>query len=138
MAKPDGAKNEVRHRVWDLLTEHRAAQPDVHGSIPDFVGAELAAQKLAELPVWKQARVVKAVPDKPQLPVRRERGLLTVALGATGGTRSRLLREGPSARAAVFGQGVERGLRRPRAVRQYPHDPARGQVVVVVQVAGGG
>ncbi|GHH32104.1 5-formyltetrahydrofolate cyclo-ligase [Lentzea cavernae] len=70
MADPDEAKNEVRHRVWDLLTEHRAAQMGVHGSIPDFVGAELAAQRLSELPAWKRARVVKAVPDKPQTPVR--------------------------------------------------------------------
>jgi 5-formyltetrahydrofolate cyclo-ligase len=70
VANPDEAKNEVRHRVWDLLTEHRAAQPDVHGSIPNFVGVELAARKLAELPAWRQARVVKVVPDKPQAPVR--------------------------------------------------------------------
>ena len=70
MPNPDVAKNEVRYRVWDLLAEHRAAPPDVHGSIPDFDGAELAANRLAELPAWKQARVVKAVPDKPQAPVR--------------------------------------------------------------------
>lgn len=84
MANPDEAKNEVRHRVWDLLTEHRAAQLDVHGSIPNFEGAELAAQRLAELPAWKQARVVKAVPDKPQAPVRvlglRQGKLLYVAV----------------------------------------------------------
>ncbi|MBM7863659.1 5-formyltetrahydrofolate cyclo-ligase [Lentzea nigeriaca] len=42
----------------------------MHGSIPNFEGAELAARRLAELPAWRQARVVKTVPDKPQAPVR--------------------------------------------------------------------
>ncbi|WP_053735256.1 5-formyltetrahydrofolate cyclo-ligase [Nocardia sp. NRRL S-836] len=66
----DDAKNEARHRVWDLLAERGAAPPDVHGTIPNFAGAEHAAARLAELAVWQEARVVKAVPDKPQAPVR--------------------------------------------------------------------
>ncbi|GLZ32071.1 5-formyltetrahydrofolate cyclo-ligase [Lentzea sp. NBRC 105346] len=70
MGGPGEGKNEVRHRVWDLMAEHGAAPPDVHGSIPNFVGAEAAAGKLAELAIWQSARVVKAVPDKPQIPVR--------------------------------------------------------------------
>src|SRR6185503_1725010 len=37
----------------------------------NFVGAERAARRLAELPEWTAARTVKANPDAPQLPVRR-------------------------------------------------------------------
>src|SRR5690606_6369057 len=56
--------------MWALLERERAVPPGVHGRIPAFFGAEAAADRLAELPVWQSARVVKAVPDKAQLPVR--------------------------------------------------------------------
>ncbi|UOE22040.1 5-formyltetrahydrofolate cyclo-ligase [Thermobifida halotolerans] len=64
------AKNAIRERVWTLLEQERVVPPGVHGRIPAFYGAEAAAERLAELPVWKAARVVKAVPDKAQLPAR--------------------------------------------------------------------
>lgn len=65
-------KDEVRERVWTLLERERAARfPGARGRIPNFVGAERAAARLAELPEWREARVVKANPDAPQLPVRR-------------------------------------------------------------------
>lgn len=64
------AKQAIRERVWALLEQERAVPPGVHGRIPAFFGAEAAADRLAELPVWQSARVVKAVPDKAQLPVR--------------------------------------------------------------------
>jgi 5-formyltetrahydrofolate cyclo-ligase len=70
VGRSDETKNNVRHRVWDLLADQGAAPPDVHGSIPNFAGAEAAANRLAELVVWQSASVVKAVPDKPQAPVR--------------------------------------------------------------------
>lgn len=41
-----------------------------HGRIPDFVGAAATAQRLAALPAWRQAHVIKANPDQAQLPVR--------------------------------------------------------------------
>lgn len=64
-------KQAVRERVWALLERRGAARfPGARGRIPNFVGAEVAAARLAELPVWKRARVVKANPDAPQLPVR--------------------------------------------------------------------
>ncbi|MFD8497764.1 5-formyltetrahydrofolate cyclo-ligase [Amycolatopsis sp. NPDC059657] len=67
----DDLKNAVRTRIWDLLHQYKAVlDADVHGRIPNFVGAEAAAARLAEMPVWQAARVVKAVPDKAQLPVR--------------------------------------------------------------------
>jgi len=66
----DQAKHAIRERVWTLLEQQRAVPPGVHGRIPAFYGAEAAADRLAELPVWKEARVIKAVPDKAQLPAR--------------------------------------------------------------------
>jgi 5-formyltetrahydrofolate cyclo-ligase len=58
--------------MWDLLEREGAARfPGARGRIPNFRGAEQAAARLAELPEWETARVVKANPDAPQLPVRR-------------------------------------------------------------------
>jgi 5-formyltetrahydrofolate cyclo-ligase len=64
------AKQAIRERVWAVLECEGAAPFGVRGRIPAFVTAERAAERLAELPVWQQARVVKAVPDKAQQPVR--------------------------------------------------------------------
>jgi len=65
------AKQAVRERVWALLERERAARfPGATGRIPNFAGAPAAAARLASLPVWRAARVVKANPDAPQLPVR--------------------------------------------------------------------
>src|SRR5690242_20043504 len=78
------AKQAVREKVWGLLARTGAAPPDVHGYIPDFVGAERAAARLAELDAWRRARVVMANPDRAQLPVRsralREGKLLYMAV----------------------------------------------------------
>jgi 5-formyltetrahydrofolate cyclo-ligase len=70
----DAAKQEMRAQVWDLLESERAVQRGVHGYIPDFAGAEAAADRLARLPVWQAAQIIKAVPDRAQQPVR-ERAL---------------------------------------------------------------
>lgn len=65
------SKQAIRKRVWDLLEARSAARnPDVHGRIPDFIGSAQAADQLARVSAWKAAQVVKAVPDKAQLPVR--------------------------------------------------------------------
>jgi len=66
-------KEDLRRKVWQLL-EHNAVQrfPGAHGRIPNFVGAERAAARLAELAVWKKARTIKMSPDAPQLAVRRQ------------------------------------------------------------------
>ncbi|MBL7491522.1 5-formyltetrahydrofolate cyclo-ligase [Frankia sp. AgB1.9] len=66
----ENAKQAARIKVWDLLERARAAPPGVHGHIPDFTGSDQAADRLAGLPVWRDAAVVKAVPDRAQLPVR--------------------------------------------------------------------
>src|SRR4030095_6175338 len=65
-------KAEIREKVW--TTSERAGVPRfpwARGRIPNFSGAEQAAQLLRELAVWRRALVVKVNPDAPQLPVRR-------------------------------------------------------------------
>jgi 5-formyltetrahydrofolate cyclo-ligase len=79
------AKQRVRERVWAALERERVARfPGARGRIPNFARAEEAAERLAELPAWRRARVVKANPDSPQLPVRRraiaERKLVYMAV----------------------------------------------------------
>jgi 5-formyltetrahydrofolate cyclo-ligase len=67
----DDAKQLVRTQVWNALDAAGAVYDDTaHGRIPNFRGSEEAAARLAELERWKDAVVVKAVPDKAQLPVR--------------------------------------------------------------------
>jgi 5-formyltetrahydrofolate cyclo-ligase len=80
----DAAKQAVRTRIWDLLEREHAVERGVHGYIPAFAGADVAADRLAHLPVWQAARVIKAVPDRAQQPVReralREGKLLYMAV----------------------------------------------------------
>jgi 5-formyltetrahydrofolate cyclo-ligase len=64
------AKQAVRECVWRDLEHAGAAEPGVHGYIPAFTGAQEAAARLGELPAWRQAQVLKVVPDRAQLPVR--------------------------------------------------------------------
>jgi 5-formyltetrahydrofolate cyclo-ligase len=66
------AKQQVRDRTWALLERPGAAKSPgrVVGRIPNFLGAEAAADQLAALPAWQAARVLKANPDKAQRPVR--------------------------------------------------------------------
>jgi len=70
-ADAERAKGEVRERVWDLLKHEGASRfPGAHGRIPNFVGAERAAERLAGTSEWDGAQVLKVNPDSPQLPVR--------------------------------------------------------------------
>jgi len=66
----DRAKQALRAQVWSLLERESAAPSGVHGHIPNFVGAERAAERLAELAAWRTAGIMKSNPDKAQLPVR--------------------------------------------------------------------
>jgi 5-formyltetrahydrofolate cyclo-ligase len=67
---PRAAKDAVRRQVWDCLEQAHAAPGGAHGRIPAFVGAQAAADRLAALPLWVQAQVIKVVPDHAQEPVR--------------------------------------------------------------------
>lgn len=66
----DRAKQAAREQVWTSMQREGAAPAGVHGHIPDFVGADQAAERLAGLAVWQAARVIKSNPDRAQLPVR--------------------------------------------------------------------
>jgi 5-formyltetrahydrofolate cyclo-ligase len=71
LADAERAKQEVRERIWALLDQQQAAlPPGAAGRIPNFVGADAAADRLAALSVWQDAKVIKSNPDKAQLPVR--------------------------------------------------------------------
>lgn len=71
LADAGRAKDEVRERIWDRLKREGASRfPGAHGRIPNFIGAERAAERLAGLPEWADAQVLKVNPDAPQLPVR--------------------------------------------------------------------
>lgn len=64
-------KKELRRRTWQALRAAGAARfPGAAGRIPNFTGAEAAAERLAREEAWQAARVVKCNPDLPQRPVR--------------------------------------------------------------------
>ena len=66
-------KATLRETVWDDLEESGVARFPFppHGRIPNFAGADEAADRLAATDAWQRAGVLKANPDAPQLPVRR-------------------------------------------------------------------
>jgi 5-formyltetrahydrofolate cyclo-ligase len=69
------AKGKLRERVWKKLERPGVSRfPRPRGRIPNFVGAEAAAERLRETAAWRSARTIKSNPDSPQLPVR-ERAL---------------------------------------------------------------
>lgn len=66
------AKAALREEVWAAVAVPGVARfPGADGRIPNFVGAEAAAELLRGLGQWQQATTVKANPDSPQLPVRQ-------------------------------------------------------------------
>jgi len=66
------AKAALRQQVWSQMTAARVARfPGAAGRIPNFVGAEAAAERLRALDGWQAARTVKSNPDSAQLPVRQ-------------------------------------------------------------------
>jgi len=69
VSKP--SKSELRKACWQAIRDAGAARfPGVEGRIPNFVGAEAAAERLAASEVWQNATVLKCNPDSPQRPVR--------------------------------------------------------------------
>ncbi len=57
--------------MWTNLDQPGIARfPKPTGRIPNFVGAEAAARRLADTDEWQAAATVKANPDSPQWPVR--------------------------------------------------------------------
>jgi 5-formyltetrahydrofolate cyclo-ligase len=66
------AKAALREEVWSAMRAAKVARfPGAEGRIPNFTGAEAAAERLRALPVWEAARALKSNPDSAQLPVRQ-------------------------------------------------------------------
>jgi 5-formyltetrahydrofolate cyclo-ligase len=66
------AKAQLRGETWDSMRAAKVARfPGAEGRIPNFVGAEAAAERLRRVAAWQRAGTVKANPDAPQWPVRQ-------------------------------------------------------------------
>jgi len=66
------AKAALREEVWSAMRSAKVARfPGAQGRIPNFIGAEAAAERLRGLPCWQRAAALKANPDSAQLPVRQ-------------------------------------------------------------------
>ncbi len=65
-------KQLLREKIWSEMERLRiAAFPlPCRGRIPNFVGAEAAAERLRQLEEWKNAKVIFVNPDSPQRKVR--------------------------------------------------------------------
>ena len=63
-------KDAVRRDVWQSLVDSEVAVGPSFDHIPNFVGADVAAQRLSRTDAWRRARTVKCNPDPPQIPVR--------------------------------------------------------------------
>jgi 5-formyltetrahydrofolate cyclo-ligase len=66
------AKAELRAEIWAALRAAKASRfPGPEGRIPNFVGAEAAAERLRGTDAWQTAGTLKSNPDSPQWPVRQ-------------------------------------------------------------------
>jgi len=66
------AKAALRQEIWSAMSAAKVARfPGAAGRIPNFTGAEAAAERLRDTPEWQAASTLKANPDSPQLPVRQ-------------------------------------------------------------------
>ena len=65
-------KQLLRERIWDEMERSRIAVFPLpcRGRIPNFKGAEAAAEELCQLDEWKNAKAVFVNPDSPQRKVR--------------------------------------------------------------------
>ena len=66
------AKAALRQEVWTAMRAAKVARfPGAAGRIPNFTGAEAAAERLRARPSWQAAATVKSNPDSAQWPVRQ-------------------------------------------------------------------
>lgn len=72
--KSDKIKEAVRITIWNRLKKADIARPPfpIEGRIPNFVGADHAAQRVVQLPMFDQWQLVFCNPDSPQRPVRQK------------------------------------------------------------------
>ena len=103
------AKAALRQEVWTAMRAAKVARfPGAAGRIPNFTGAEAAAERLRDLPAWQAAGTVKSNPDSAQWPVRAARagGRQDRVHGRSAAGRTRAVlrpRSGPAERAAAQG-----------------------------------
>src|ERR1700761_8733075 len=135
------AKAALRQEVWSALRAAKVARfPGAAGRIPNFPGAEAAAQRLRALPAWAAAATVKANPDSAQLPVRQralEDGKTVYMAGPRLAEREPFFALDPghldqSPRQAASISGASRSARRVTLDELSPVD-----LVVMGCVAGG-
>jgi 5-formyltetrahydrofolate cyclo-ligase len=66
------AKAELRDEMWSRLDVDGVRRfPGPRNRIPNFVGAEAAAERLRATSAWNGSAALKANPDSPQWPVRQ-------------------------------------------------------------------
>jgi 5-formyltetrahydrofolate cyclo-ligase len=66
------AKAALREEAWSAMRAAKVARfPGAAGRIPNFTGAEAAAELLRATAAWQSAGTIKANPDSAQLPVRQ-------------------------------------------------------------------
>ncbi|XP_015597153.1 methenyltetrahydrofolate synthase domain-containing protein isoform X2 [Cephus cinctus] len=65
-------KYNYRKKIWDFMKKNELANfpLSIYNRIPNFKGATEAAQRLAELEEFRNAKVIKIKPDKSQEPIR--------------------------------------------------------------------
>ena len=65
-------KEQVRKSIYDkLFNEGQSLRPNGdYGKIPDFKGADIAAELLATTIEWKNSKTIFCSPDSAQIPVR--------------------------------------------------------------------
>jgi len=65
-------KRRIREHIWRIMERQNIARfpRPVYGRIPNFVGAERAAENLRRTKEWQISEVIFVNPDSPQKPVR--------------------------------------------------------------------
>ncbi|CAN8234353.1 unnamed protein product [Cochlearia groenlandica] len=99
----------IRKKIWDLMESRNYSMSPrpVHHRIPNFVGASIAAKKVRELEVFREADVVKVNPDSPQKQIR----FLTLSVD------KKLLTPQPRLRTGFFSV-LELDLLKPDAINE--------------------
>ncbi|MEM3788347.1 MAG: 5-formyltetrahydrofolate cyclo-ligase [Candidatus Bathyarchaeia archaeon] len=72
MSKIAEEKQQLREKIWRKMEKSGVATFPLPcwDRIPNFIGADVAADKLRQLEEWKRAKVVFVNPDSPQRRVR--------------------------------------------------------------------